>query len=148
MATQIQGRYFGEDGKLFGLYIKTTLLTLITLGIYRFWARTRIRKYIWSATSGDKDSFEYTGTGLEKFLGFLVAIVILAIYLGIVQMLLFFFGLNMFVDPGNNIGLQLAQLAAIAGDRVLFAEPCYLGSADAAGDLPVGKIHGGSQLVW
>jgi hypothetical protein len=113
MATQIQGDYFGDGGKLFSLYIKTALLTLITLGIYRFWAKTRIRKYVWSAISGDGDSFEYTGTGLEKFLGFLVAIVILAIYLGIVQMLLLFFGLNLFVDPAGDPIQALWQLAAI-----------------------------------
>ena len=112
MSEQIQGRYFGTRGPLFRLYFLTSLLTLVTLGIYRFWAKTRIRKYIWSATSGDGDSFEYTGTGLEKFLGFLVAIVILAIYLGIVQMALFYFGLNLFVDPQNQ-GQELAQIGAI-----------------------------------
>lgn len=112
MAKQIQGDYFGEGGKLFGLYLKTVILTLLTLGIYRFWARTRIRKYVWSAISGDGDNFEYTGTGLEKFLGFLMAIVILAIYLGIVQMLLFLFGFNLFVEP-STYAQVLAQLAAI-----------------------------------
>ncbi|WP_299723037.1 DUF898 family protein [uncultured Tateyamaria sp.] len=112
MSAQIQGQYFGKRGPLFRLYIVTALLTLVTLGIYRFWAKTRIRKYIWSATTGDGDSFEYTGTGLEKFLGFLVAIVILAIYLGIVQMALFFFGLNLFVDPQTQ-GQELAQIGAI-----------------------------------
>ena len=39
---------------------------------------------------------EYTGTGLEKFIGFLIALVILALYLGVLQMLLFYFGLSMF----------------------------------------------------
>ena len=112
MTRAIHARYFGEAGKLFSLYIKTALLTLLTLGIYRFWARTRIRKYIWSATSADDDSFEYTGTGLEKLLGFLVAIVILAIYLGVVQMLLFYFGLNLFTEPTNQVQ-ALAQIGAI-----------------------------------
>jgi len=112
MSTQIQGRYFGKGVALFRLYFLTSVLTLVTLGIYRFWAKTRIRKYIWSATSGDGDSFEYTGTGLEKFLGFLVAIVILAIYLGIVQMGLFFFGLNLFVDP-QTVLQELAQIGGI-----------------------------------
>ncbi len=112
MTTQIQGQYHGQSKPLFTLYLKTALLTLITLGIYRFWAKTRIRKYVWSATSGDGDSFEYTGTGLEKFLGFLVAIVILAIYVGIVQMVLFYFGLNLFTVP-ENTAQEIAQLTAI-----------------------------------
>jgi len=112
MNSQIQGRYFGARGALFRLSIMTSFLTLVTLGIYRFWAKTRIRKYIWSATTGDGDSFEYTGTGLEKFLGFLVAIVILAVYLGVVQMALFYFGLHLFVDPQSQ-GQELAQIGAI-----------------------------------
>lgn len=112
MATHIQGQYHGQSKPLFMLYLKTAFLTLVTLGIYRFWAKTRIRKYVWSATSGDGDSFEYTGTGLEKFLGFLVAIVILAVYVGIVQMILFYFGLNLFTIP-QNTAQELAQLAAI-----------------------------------
>lgn len=114
MSAQIHGRYHGQGQPLFWLYIKTALLTMVTLGIYRFWAKTRIRKYIWSATSANEDSFEYTGTGLEKFLGFLVAIVILAIYLGIVQMVLFFAGLNIFVDPERASSTEvLRQIAAV-----------------------------------
>lgn len=112
MSAQIEGRYFGESKPLFMLYMKTALLTLVTLGIYRFWAKTRLRKYVWSAVSGDDDSFEYTGTGLEKFLGFLVAIVILAIYLGFVQMILFYFGLNLMNEPTSEAEV-LAQLAAV-----------------------------------
>lgn len=112
MTDTLQGKYFGTRAPLFKLYLWTAFLTLITLGLYRFWAKTRIRKYIWSATTGDGDSFEYTGTGLEKFLGFLVAIVILAVYLGIVQMALFFFGLNMFVEPTTQTQ-ALAQIGAI-----------------------------------
>ncbi|MEM8579423.1 MAG: DUF898 family protein [Pseudomonadota bacterium] len=92
--THLTGRYFGQSGPLFWLYIRTSLLTLVTLGIYRFWAKTRIRKYVWSASAGGEDSFEYTGTGLEKFLGFLVAIVILAIFLGFLNLILAFIGLN------------------------------------------------------
>lgn len=112
MTTKIEGMYFGEAGPLFKLYIKTALLTLVTLGIYRFWAKTRLRKYVWSGVSGDGDGFEYTGTGLEKLLGFLIAIVILAVYLGLVQMALFFFGVNMFTEP-TTYAQALGQIAAI-----------------------------------
>lgn len=111
MQETLTGRYFGKGGPLFGLYLRTAILTLITLGIYRFWAKTRIRKYIWSATSAGDDSFEYTGTGLEKLLGFLVAIVILAVYLGLVQMLLVFLGLNVMTEPKT----QAQAIAQILG---------------------------------
>ncbi len=105
--------YLGTKSALFGLSLTTSLLSILTLGIYRFWQKTRIRKYIWSSIQLDEDSLEYTGTGLEKLLGFLVAIVFLAVYLGILQMVLFYFGLNMFVDPETNPELALGQMAAI-----------------------------------
>ncbi|MEP3637970.1 MAG: DUF898 family protein [Paracoccaceae bacterium] len=112
MSIQFQGRYFGQGKPLFLLYLKTTFLTLITLGIYRFWGKTRIRKYIWSAVSLDEDTFEYTGTGLEKLLGFLVAVVILAVYLGIIQMALLFFGLSL-LSEATTQAEQLAQIGTI-----------------------------------
>ena len=108
----LRGIYRGDRTPLFKLAFATSILTLITLGIYRFWAKTRIRKYIWSSASASSDAFEYTGTGLEKFLGFLVAIVILAIYLGVVQMILFFFGVTIFREPQTQTEV-IAQLLAI-----------------------------------
>lgn len=66
--------YDGRLGELYVIFIKNLLLTIITLGIYRFWAKTRIRRYLWSHTSLFGDRFEYTGTGKELFLGFLLAI--------------------------------------------------------------------------
>ncbi|SNT25886.1 YjgN family protein [Antarctobacter heliothermus] len=92
-------RYTGEKGPLFNLAFKTGLLTVVTLGIYRFWQKTRIRKYIWSSVDAGGDTFEYTGTGIEKLLGFLIAVVFLAIYIGIIQMVLFYAGLSVMVDP-------------------------------------------------
>ncbi len=69
--------YDGRTGELFGLWLKTALLSLITLGFYRFWGRTRIRKYLWSRVSLNGDRFEYDGTGGELFRRFLVALVVL-----------------------------------------------------------------------
>lgn len=98
-STEATPRYSGNRGALFGLAFKTGLLTVFTLGIYRFWAKTRIRRYVWSSSSLDGDALEYTGTGLEKFLGFLVAVVVLAVYLGLVQLALFYLGLHFVFDP-------------------------------------------------
>lgn len=127
MSAQIQGRYFGKGAPLFKLYFITAIFTVLTLGIYRFWAKTRIRKYIWSSVSGDDDSFEYTGTGLEKFLGFLVAIVILAIYLGVIQLLLTFIGFSIIPQDnspqailGQSIAINLSILAVLP--LMLFAQ--------------------------
>ncbi len=113
----LNGRYTGAIGAFFWLNFRLGLLTLITLGLYRFWARTRVRRYMWSATSPGGDPFEYTGTGLEKLLGFLVAMVVLAVVLGIMQLLLFYAGMSVFSGYANEAELQvqiaIAQLSLL-----------------------------------
>lgn len=55
------------------------LLTIVTLGIYRFWATTRERKYLWSRSRFIDDRLEWTGTGMELFIGFLLVLVLFGI---------------------------------------------------------------------
>lgn len=50
------------------------LLTIVTLGIYRFWATTRERQYLWSQTQFIDERIEWTGTGKELFFGFLIVL--------------------------------------------------------------------------
>lgn len=49
------------------------LLTIVTLGIYRFWATTRERQYLWSRSRFIDERLEWSGTGMEMFIGFLLA---------------------------------------------------------------------------
>ncbi len=53
------------------------LLTIVTLGIYRFWATARQRRYLWSRTEVIGDRLEWSGTGKEMFIGFLIVMAIL-----------------------------------------------------------------------
>lgn len=69
--------YVGPTGTMFGIFYKNLVLTILTLGIYRFWAKTRERRFIWANTHIDGEGFEYTGTGKELFIGFLKAVAIL-----------------------------------------------------------------------
>jgi hypothetical protein len=110
----LEGHYAGQRKSFCNIAVVTALLTALTFGIYRFWAKMRVRRYIWSSISDGRDSFEYTGTGLEKLLGFLVAVVILAIYLGCAQMGLYYFGLTLFIAPQTDeqVMMQFAALAA------------------------------------
>ncbi len=52
----------------------TTIFTALTLTLYRFWARTLIRRRLWSETTIGGEPLEYTGKGMELFVGFLIAI--------------------------------------------------------------------------
>lgn len=64
------------------------LLTIVTLGVYVFWARTRTRRYLWSRTQFIDDRLEWTGTGLELFVGYLLAFVLFVLPLGIINLVL------------------------------------------------------------
>ncbi|QPH54287.1 DUF898 family protein [Pontivivens ytuae] len=104
-------RFVGESTPLFWLAARTLLFTVLTLGIYRFWMRTKMRQYYWGAVEVEGEGFEYTGTGLEKLLGFLVAIVVLAIILAIFNLGLYVVGLSVF--DGNQFAGTLTLLPLI-----------------------------------
>lgn len=70
--------YDGRLRELYKIFLVNFLLGLVTLGIYRFWGKTRLRRYLWSHVSYDGDRLEYTGTGGEMFKGFLLVAAILA----------------------------------------------------------------------
>ena len=71
------------------------LLTIVTLGFYRFWATTRTRRYLWSQTQFIDDRLEWTGTGMELFIGFLLVLLLLGIPILFLQ-----FGLQAMVFQG------------------------------------------------
>lgn len=64
----------GNWREYFGIALVNLLLTIVTLGIYRFWGKTRSRQYLWSRTLVMGEALEYTGTGLQLFLGALIAV--------------------------------------------------------------------------
>jgi uncharacterized membrane protein YjgN (DUF898 family) len=70
-------RFVGNKGDFWRLNVRGALLLMVTLGIYRFWLTTDIRRFLWSNTVLDDESFEYTGTARELLLGFLFAIAVL-----------------------------------------------------------------------
>ena len=69
----------GTGGGLFGIFLLNTLLTILTLMIYSFWGKVKVRSYIWSKTDFDGDSFAYHGTGKELLVGFLKAMLVFGI---------------------------------------------------------------------
>jgi uncharacterized membrane protein YjgN (DUF898 family) len=56
------------------LAIINFLLNLVTLTIYRFWAKTNVRRHIWSCVHINGQPLEYTGRGIELLLGFLIVL--------------------------------------------------------------------------
>lgn len=56
--------------------LTNALLSIVTLSFYRFWAITRERHYLWSHSRFIDDHLEWTGTGVELFKGFLLALIL------------------------------------------------------------------------
>jgi uncharacterized membrane protein YjgN (DUF898 family) len=48
----------------------------VTLGVYYFWAKTRLRQYLFSQSEIEGDRFAYHGTGRELLLGTLKAVLV------------------------------------------------------------------------
>ena len=69
--------FSGDRGEFFRLVARGAGLELVTVGFYRFWLVTDIRRHLWSNTHIDGDAAEYTGRAKELLIGFLFAIAIL-----------------------------------------------------------------------
>jgi uncharacterized membrane protein YjgN (DUF898 family) len=71
--------FHGAGGTLFGIYVVNILLTIVTLGFYRFWGRVKVRRFMLSQTAFEGDRFAYHGTGKELLLGFVKALLFLGL---------------------------------------------------------------------
>jgi len=65
--------FHGQGGELFGIWLVNTLKTIVTLGIYYFWGKVKIRRYLWSHSDFSGDRFAFHGTAMELFIGWLKA---------------------------------------------------------------------------
>ena len=79
----VSPQFTGDRRGFFDLVARGAGLELVTLGFYRFWLVTDVRRHLWANTVVDGDAAEYTGRGRELLIGFLIAMAILMpIYLG------------------------------------------------------------------
>ena len=92
ISTQKDGYRFkfqGDGRTFFNVIFLNLIKTVFTLGIYRFWAKTNIRRYIWSQTLFAGERFSYHGTGKELILG-AVMVGIVVITFGAINAYVFF----------------------------------------------------------
>ena len=69
--------FLGEEAVYWRLRIRGAALLMVTLGLYRFWFATDVRRYLWSNTEIGGETLEYTGLATELLGGFLLAIAIM-----------------------------------------------------------------------
>ncbi|MFT4542161.1 MAG: uncharacterized membrane protein YjgN (DUF898 family)/Flp pilus assembly protein TadD [Planctomycetota bacterium] len=99
--------YDGNAKELFRLYLQHVVLTILTLGIYRFWAKVEMKRYRYQHTMFAGGRFDYHATGKEKFIGFCKGMAILApipVMLYLMQSRL-----------SEQIGVEISSIIAIWG---------------------------------
>ena len=84
--TSYRMAFHGNGRTLFGINFTNLIKTILTLGFYRFWAKTRIRQYIFGETLFAGDRFSYHGTAKELLRGavrfglFFIFFVVVSVY--------------------------------------------------------------------
>lgn len=68
---EAQLSFHGDGGTLFGIHIINLLLGIVTLGIYYFWGKVRVQRFLHSQMEFNGDRFAYHGTSVELLVGFL-----------------------------------------------------------------------------
>jgi len=123
--------FSGSGGTLFGIQIVNVLLTIITLGIYYFWGKTRVRAYTHSEMEFDGDRFAYHGTGKELLVGGLKAFGLFVVIVGGL-------GLLQFLTPGEApkiaiglliyaVGLVLVPIATVGSRKYRLSRASWRG---------------------
>lgn len=107
---------FVEPAESFlSLSIRNFGLTLATLGFYSFWARAEARKQLHRALRINGQPLDYTGTGREAFVAFLMGVCTTAI---IVSLFVYFF-----VKSGGSGGQLRSSISEFRYQRLLITLP-------------------------
>jgi uncharacterized membrane protein YjgN (DUF898 family) len=113
-------RFVGDSRAYWRLLVRGAVLLAVTLGIYRFWFATDMRRYLWSHTEIAEETLEYTGTALELLIGFLIAIALL------VPIYLVFFVVALSLGPIGQLSSVLAfPLLAFLGHFAVYRARRY-----------------------
>lgn len=102
-------RFFGAHKAYWRLLSRGAVLLMVTLGIYRFWLTTDVRRFLWANTEIAGEALEYNGTPVELLTGFLAALAILIpVYAGF---FLAAFDLGTIGELSSVVGIVLLGLA-------------------------------------
>ncbi len=125
-------RFHGSGGELFGIFAVNVLLTLLTLGVYSFWAKVKTRQYLWGQTEFAGDRFGFHGTGKELLIGWVKAAVLFGGLILITSLLLPMLWDNPNADAAGQILLAcgfviLLPLAIIGSMRYRLSRTSWRG---------------------
>ncbi|HET7339833.1 MAG TPA: YjgN family protein [Methylomirabilota bacterium] len=124
--------FHGTGPGLFGIQAVNALLTLLTLGVFYFWGKTRVRRYVWGETELDGDRFAYHGDGRELLMGFVRGAAIFFIPIGLLAILP-----ELYQAPGEVkaalqrllylVGLLLVPIAMVGARRYRLSRTSWRG---------------------
>lgn len=145
-----QARVSAQGDGLPPLVWRGLFLTIVTLGIYRFWYRTDLRRWYWRNTRVGGDGFEYRGTPRELFIGFLIALAVtLPIYFAGAMATLLIANettVNLVTFAGLAILAALAQYGAFRARRFRMRRTAWRGLGfDLSGSA--GR-YAGVSMLW
>jgi uncharacterized membrane protein YjgN (DUF898 family) len=133
--------YSGRSLEIFPIVLANLVLSFLTVGLYRFWAKTRIRRYFVSRVSFLGDPLEYSGTGMELFIGFLIVVAVLvpfSIATGFLR--------NFLVRPGiDPMSILLFQAAYLLVFYFLYNVAVYRAQRYRLSRMSWRGIRGGQQ---
>jgi uncharacterized membrane protein YjgN (DUF898 family) len=112
-------RFIGDRKTYWRILIRGAMLLAVTLGIYRFWFATDVRRFLWSHTEIAGDTLEYSGTPYELLIGFLIAVAVLIP----LNVLLFLLALSLPI--GEFAGILAFPLLAFLGQFAIYRARRY-----------------------
>ncbi len=107
-AQALTAAFHGDGADLFRIHIVNMCLALVTLGTYRFWARVKVRRYLYSHTEFEGDRFAFHGTGAEAFRGWLKGTAFVGVPIIGIRFV------EQFVSVGQQFLLELVVMLAVA----------------------------------
>jgi uncharacterized membrane protein YjgN (DUF898 family) len=122
--------FHGEGAQFFGLALINSFLSTITLGLYRPWAITNIRKYMWNNTDMDGSRFDYHGKGKELFKGAIIIFCIAIIFIFALPLIIKYFptiGVTLYLLSFLFIVLGLAPFALFSSHRYRVSKTSWRG---------------------
>ena len=74
--------FHGDGWGLAKIMFVNWILTVLTLGVYYFWGKTKVRRYLFDQSSFAGDRFSYHGTGGELFRGWIFFMFLVTVFVG------------------------------------------------------------------
>lgn len=122
----------GSAGTLFGIHVVNVLFTLLTLGVFYFWGKARVRSVLLSQTELERDRFAYHGTGLELLIGFAKGLVVFGVPVVLLSVLPQIYGAPAAVTKALSmllwlLGLLLFPVAMVGARRYRLSRTSWRG---------------------